>query len=521
MSDELTFWQRLRLAVSAVAGVFTAALLEGRVMPVDVGKPNDGLVPMYGGGGYADKSGSDRYQDLNDALEAWRQNPLARRIINLTTAYVVSEGIRIRSEYKPLDQFIELFWFHGRNNLVLRQADWSDELARSGELFLVLFTNPADGVSHVRSVPAAMIDQIRWKDGDYETELAYHEKGAPGDTEGTWWISPDHPDATDLTRPVMCHYAVNRPVGAVRGEGDLVAVLPWIRRYSRWLEDRIRLNAGVRKFLWIVYAPKRLVDELRARYSQVPDDGAVVIAEEGAERWEAVTPNLHATDASADGRAIRWMITAGGPGTGLVDFGEGEDANLATATAMHDLRYRFLSRRQAYIAWMLCDLTLQAYKRSRTAVSGKRRDVTHLDFLVQVPDISPDDNQELAVAARDLAVALNTLMGIVGDSKELRRVSLRLFSKFAGETLTEREMEEIVEKGVKVEPGTSPGPGQGRSGGRPVDQPSARKPMERPQRPAPKRPNPSRKQGRPAGSDNGGWVKLSELNRRDEAVEDV
>ena len=48
-----------------------------------------------------------------------------RRIINLTTAYVVSEGIRIRSEYKPLDQFIELFWFHGRNNLVLRQADWS------------------------------------------------------------------------------------------------------------------------------------------------------------------------------------------------------------------------------------------------------------------------------------------------------------------------------------------------------------------------------------------------------------
>ena len=102
-----------------------AALLEGRVTPVDVGKPNDGLVPMYGGGGYADKSGSDRYQDLNDALEAWRQNPLARRIINLTTAYVVSEGIRIRSEYKPLDQFIELFWFHGRNNLVLRQADWS------------------------------------------------------------------------------------------------------------------------------------------------------------------------------------------------------------------------------------------------------------------------------------------------------------------------------------------------------------------------------------------------------------
>ena len=84
--------------------------------------------------------------------------------------------------------------------------------------------------------------------------------------------------------------------------------------------------------------------------------------------------------------------------------------------------------------------------------------MTHLDFLVQAPDISPDDNQELAAAARDLTTALNTLMGIVGDSKELRRVSLRLFSKFAGETLTEREMVEIVEHGVKVEPGSTPGP---------------------------------------------------------------
>jgi hypothetical protein len=116
-----------------------------------------------------------------------------------------------------------------------------------------------------------------------------------------------------------------------------------------------------------------------------------------------------------------------------------------------------------------------------------------------------------------LTTALNTLMGIVGDSKELRRVSLRLFSKFAGETLTEREMEEIVETGVKVEPGATPGPGQGR----PVDQPSARKPMERPRQPVPKRPNPSRKQGRPEGTDRGpGWVKLSELHGRGE-VEDV
>lgn len=497
----MTFWERLVMAWNVLAS-------PTRVEPVEVGKDNDGLQQLTGFGavnGSADKPVWERNQELGDALDAWRKSPLARRIINLITAYAVGEGIHLRSEYKPLDVFIDEFWFHGRNNLLQRQADWSDELARSGELFLVLFSNQVDGMSHVRAVPAAMVDGVRWQEGDYEVELEYHEKGDVGNPDGTWWISPDHPEAVDLTRPVMCHYAINRPVGAVRGEGDLAAVLPWIRRYSRWLEDRIRLNAGVRKFLWIVYAPKRLTDELRARYSHVPEDGAVVIAEEGAERWEAVTPSLHAADASADGRAIRWMITAGGPGTGLVDFGEGEDANLATATAMHDLRYRFLSRRQAYLAWMLCHLTLQAYKRSRAAEKGKRRAVTFSDFLVDAPDISPDDNGELAAAARDMTTALNTLMGIVGDSHELRRVSLRLFSKFAGETLTEREMTEIVEKGVRIDV-VSPG-------GRPVDQPSVRKPMERAPKPTPRRPNPSRKQGRPEGSDVPG-VRLSELHRR-------
>ena len=62
---------------------------------------------------------------------------------------------------------------------------------------------------------------------------------------------------------------------------------------------------------------------------------------------------------------IRWMLASGGPGTNLTDFGEAEDANLATATVMVDIRRRFLRRRQAYFVWMLKELTLRAYERSR------------------------------------------------------------------------------------------------------------------------------------------------------------
>ena len=159
----------------------------------------------------------------------------------------------------------------------------------------------------------------------------------------------------------MLHFAVNRPAGAVRGKSDLAPILPWLRRHNCWLEDRVRLNAAVRSFLWIVHAPSRLRTDLQERYRTPPDPGSVIIAEQGAEEWTAVTPNLRAADAEKDGRAIRWMIMAGGPGTALLDIGEGEDSNLATGRAMAEQRRRFLRRRQAYLVHMLTQLTLTAW----------------------------------------------------------------------------------------------------------------------------------------------------------------
>ena len=173
-------------------------------------------------------------------------------------------------------------------------------------------------------------------------------------------------DFASLTTPVMLHFAVNQPVGAIRGESDLAPILPWLRRYSRWLEDRVRLNAAVRSFLWIVHAPARLRSQLEERYRQPPEPGSVIIADE-TEQWQAVTPSLNAADAAQDGRAIRWMIVAGRPGTALLDIGEGEDSSMATGTVQAEQRRRFLRRRQAYLVYMLVDLVIVAYERHSLA----------------------------------------------------------------------------------------------------------------------------------------------------------
>ena len=100
-------------------------------------------------------------------------------------------GSRLRSEYAPLQRFIDDFW--QRNQMDQRIPEWCDELCRAGEIFPVLFTNPQDRTSTVRCVPASIVERIEWREGDYEAELRYKEVGLRGaGGEERWWVSPRH-----------------------------------------------------------------------------------------------------------------------------------------------------------------------------------------------------------------------------------------------------------------------------------------------------------------------------------------
>jgi hypothetical protein len=412
------------------------------VISVPVGVRDDGLV-MRPAGTMIDKPWNELYQEVEDAREAWRKNPLARRLIGLISSYTVGNGIQLTSEKRHLNGFIAEFWLH--NQMELRVDEWCDELSRSGELFPVLFTNPISGMSSVRCVPSSMIRSVIIDPEDYERELRYEESVGPGEAP-KMWMGVGSEEGKEVTTPLMLHYAVNRPTGAVRGESDLASILPWLRRYNRWLEDRVRLNAAMRAFLWVVKVPARLRSAVEERYRVPPEPGSVIIAEEGAESWEAVTPKIGASDAEKDGRAIRWMIVAGGPGTALLDLGEGEDSNLATGQAMAEQRRRFLRRRQAYLVWMLTDLIYRSYERWRQATNN-RQHAKMSDIQAVTPDISPEDNQALASAAGSLTSSLAGMAGLIGSGPTFRAMALRLYVKFVGETIGERDAKAMLEEG--------------------------------------------------------------------------
>ncbi|HOU41545.1 MAG TPA: hypothetical protein PK829_09775, partial [Promineifilum sp.] len=231
------------------------------------------VVGAGGPFGRGDRPPDDATRQYNDALLAWRTNPYAKRIIDIITDYTVGDGLTPVAPGE-LGRFIDTFWTHPQNRLDLRLPELMDELSRAGDLFLVLFRNPADGMSYVRAVPKSEVVEIAAAENDWEREVAYvvraslavGEQGGRGAGENsplqpcppaplpantTVFLSPAHPDAA-AADAVMLHYTINRPVGALLGESELASILPWLRNYSRMLEDRVRLNWAARAFLWFV-----------------------------------------------------------------------------------------------------------------------------------------------------------------------------------------------------------------------------------------------------------------------------
>jgi hypothetical protein len=391
-----------------------------------------------------DRWDADRDEVLRQALEAWRINPLARRIVGLTTQYVVGSGLSVNCKHEQTSEFIKLFMGHPLNRLPVRISEMCDELTRSGNLF-VLLTTDAAGMSYVRCVPALDIERIEARGNDIEQPVWFYPKGNMEDPAPLPWPAYDAQNDAQQSggdfEPVMLHYAINRPVGGQWGESDLAPILRWLSRYANWLEDRARLNRYRNAFMYIVKgrftSEAERIARQRALNMNPPGPGSILVADE-TETWDVISPKLEASDANTDGLALKKMI-ASGSGVPLHFLAEPESATRTTAEAAGGPTYRHYEQRQQYVTWMMADLLRVAIERrakvDRCVTPGATLEVTGAD-------ISARDNVALAMAGvQTLTIAKSLRDRSLIDDSEF----MRLVYKFAGES---GDLEELLQHGA-------------------------------------------------------------------------
>lgn len=404
-----------------------------------------------------DRHSYDREEVLQDSLEAWRVNPLARRIVELTSQYVVGGGLSVSSKHVRTHKFLKEWWDHRLNRMQVRCFDLCDELTRSGELFLVVSTDVA-GMSYVRAIPAADILEIETAANDVEQELVIWEKpdlagtgetGLIGGLVGKPWKVYDQLNDSQTPlggfEPVILHYAVNRPVGAKRGESDLAPLLRWLSRYASWLEDRARLNRYRNTFIFWIKARFGSQAERLARQAELnanpPNPGSILVTDE-TEEWTVLSPKLESHEAGEDGLAMKKMIAAGSANP-LHFLAEPESATRTTAESAGGPTFRHYEQRQLFFKWLLHDLVTVVVRRRKMV---DRMVSTEAELIVTGTDISARDNAALATAASVMVAGMTTIRdrGLIDDAE-----LLRIVYRFAGEVV---DLEELLERGKKAPP---------------------------------------------------------------------
>ena len=427
----------------------------------------DGFYDQQTGPDQRDRYDYDRKEVLRQSLDAWRTNPLARRIVNIATQYIIGGGVSITSTHKPSSDFLHLWWNHSLNQFPMRVAEWSDELIRSGELFLLLSTDSA-GMTFVRALPAIQIDTVSTAPNDIQQETAYIEEagwdlspspslpsregagvrweGAGAGLGGAAYLEPrswpaynpleDAPALDGRFPSVIMHFAINRPAGAVRGESDLAPILKWLSRYSAWLEDRVRLNKYRNSFLYVVTASYATEAERLARQATLnanpPNPGSIMVTDPN-ETWSVIAPELNSSDANTDGLAIKKMI-ASGVGLPLHFLAEPENTNKSTAESSGGPTFRHLEQRQDFFIWLITQVAQAAL--SRRAFYDPRVKAA-AEVKVHAADLSPRDNVSIAQATNHIAADFIHLyeMGLI-DDREL----LRVIYRFAAEPVNVNEL---------------------------------------------------------------------------------
>ncbi len=425
-------------------------------------------------GVYRDRYNYDREKVYDEALIAWRLNPLARRIVEIQGQYVI-DGIDFKCDDEATERFLKDFWNHPLNKIGEHLHEWADELALTGNLFPLITTDSA-GMSYLRIHPTDMIAEIETAPNDIQQERSYTAKPSgfarqtpvvdPAPFPNYWASRPrstsrSTPQATNRQpKTVMLHYSVNKLAGMLWGEPDLAPLLPWLTRYAAWLEDRVRLNRFRQAYLYIVKGNYPSQAEKTARQKEIMDNppmpGAVLVTDT-SEEWDVINPKLASADANNDGLALKKFI-AGGRGFPLHWLAEPESSTRTTAEAAGTPTFKGLESRQKFFLSMLKDiLTIVVARRAQRAQDVKAGAM----ITVTAADISERDNAALALAATQVIASFGQLWanGFIDDDEYMRVVY-----RFAGEELPAARPDQP--KAAKPAVGAKPSarPAAGRAG---------------------------------------------------------
>jgi hypothetical protein len=362
---------------AGLAGLAESAESPSGAYDFEFGRPYNATLRHLTGADYdlREFNHLERLELLRRAHQAWERNPYAKAGVRLIRNFTVRTGHTVTTKAKRVREVIDAFRRDPLNRLQQYDKELCDQLLLDGEVFLRFNdpprTRPARLAPRMSAPPAtAPVDSSgvkRSRDGGDDDEQD-EQDGAPIsnrvviDPIPPWWVEdfvldPDFrvivraykvrfrrggsmeqqgisQEVEEVPADRVLHVAINKLGYELRGRTELLPILPWLKAYKDFLEDRIRINRLKGAMLYDVSikgSQPGTIAAKRAQYRTPPPPNSVVIHSD-AETWQTVDPKINADNVAEDGRQTKLAIAVG---FGLPEYalGDGENANRATSSS--------------------------------------------------------------------------------------------------------------------------------------------------------------------------------------------
>lgn len=347
---------------------------------------------------------------------AYERNPLAKRAVKINTQFSIGEGLTITYRAPEVEEVLEAFRANVENSIESYEKEFQNDLQLDGELIIRFFKN-ADGDTIIVPLRPWEIAWIECDPQFIKRVVSYHRQGylsngVPGNYQAV---------IDDISADDVLHVAINKNSYEQRGRPELFVILPWLRAYKDWVEDRARQNkhrGAVMLDITLTNGTPIQVATKRAQYKQPPPPGSVYIHND-KEAMEYKESKVNAADVAEDGRQIK-LMSAVGMGQPEYMLSDGQNANLASASAQQlpalktfgefqdiavEQVWRPIYRRVIENAIAAGTLPAEVFERDTdgkpvTEVDGKtEKKIKTVDaFDVAAPELESDDPFNLAQA---------------------------------------------------------------------------------------------------------------------------
>lgn len=348
----------------------------------------------------------------------WKTNPLGQFIIEIMTAFVVSDGMPFTSENDQVKTLLTDFWENAANQLDLYFEKHVTELGVFGELCLPVYVLKNTGAVRLGYIDPADIEEVVTDPHNVKILIGVRLKATDideprklaiilGDEETEILSSKGQALRATFTDGQCFFYKINTLTNEPRGASDLFVVADHLDGYEQFMADTSEKFAQFNPFYWDIKVEGETHEDLqkKADMFRPPKSGGAFIHNEKVTS-EAISPTQNAVDASVGARLLRNHIL--GP-KGIPEHwvGGGGDVNRATAAEMDLPALKMISRRQKTVKMILTNLFNFVIKSALDARYLRGVPDKEQTFTLQTPELSNKDISKLSASVQQLATSLS------------------------------------------------------------------------------------------------------------------